>query len=449
MWCVSLCVVCCCVLSVCVVCGCGCSCVDVGCVRGRGGACGVARWKTPYVHTKRLREYVQNVPVCTGTTRTCVSTCARGAGTHGDVLNVHTEAFWVDTRSHRQFCLPRIAHVQFSLAPERFTKRNERILPIFLSLGGVCREQHVRDSSNHSLNPDEAVQLKLSWGKLRREPAVRWLDLSIAPAGIKQHERTWREGEDAISQKRPLTFHNVSSFFCFSLQFQALFHMLTLLNMWNSAWNCSEKQKKNDTLWKVNGTTTTTCKKKWKSCTCAHKPHNIHHTDRTLLSCLVSSLFSSLLFSYISISSAILLKLTFANMSVGKARPCEQDTRMPINITAQKNFITLLSVCFLLSDVVACSLLVGCWLYVCCMFAVTLGWLVGCHSRTRRRTVSCVFTFTKHHAGQHTKKTTSTGESCEQVQWQTLTKKKRRTCLARLTNWDHKIAKIKLIIFGY
>ena len=29
----------------------------------------------------------------------------------------------------------------------------------------------------------------------------------------------------------PLTFHNVSSFFCFSLQFQALFHMLTLLNM--------------------------------------------------------------------------------------------------------------------------------------------------------------------------------------------------------------------------
>ena len=42
---------------------------------------------------------------------------------------------------------------------------------------------------------------------------MRWLDLSIAPAGIKRHERRWREGEDAISQKRPLTFHNVSSFF--------------------------------------------------------------------------------------------------------------------------------------------------------------------------------------------------------------------------------------------
>ena len=29
------------------------------------------------------------VSVCTSTTRTCVSTCARGAGTHGDVLDRH------------------------------------------------------------------------------------------------------------------------------------------------------------------------------------------------------------------------------------------------------------------------------------------------------------------------------------------------------------------------
>ncbi len=39
-----------------------------------------------------------NVPVRTGTTRTCVSTCSRGARTHGDVLNVHTETFRVDTQ---------------------------------------------------------------------------------------------------------------------------------------------------------------------------------------------------------------------------------------------------------------------------------------------------------------------------------------------------------------
>ena len=44
------------------------------------------------------RVYVQNVPVCTGITRTCVSTCGRGAGIHGDVLNVHTEACCIYTR---------------------------------------------------------------------------------------------------------------------------------------------------------------------------------------------------------------------------------------------------------------------------------------------------------------------------------------------------------------
>ena len=35
----------------------------------------------------------KNVSVCTGTTRKCVTTFARGAGTHGDVLNPHTEVF--------------------------------------------------------------------------------------------------------------------------------------------------------------------------------------------------------------------------------------------------------------------------------------------------------------------------------------------------------------------
>ena len=37
----------------------------------------------------------KNVPVYAGTTRTCVSTCARGARTRGDVLNAHTEVFSV------------------------------------------------------------------------------------------------------------------------------------------------------------------------------------------------------------------------------------------------------------------------------------------------------------------------------------------------------------------
>ena len=40
-----------------------------------------------------LRVSIQNVPVCTGTTRACCNTCARGAGTDGDVLNRDTEGF--------------------------------------------------------------------------------------------------------------------------------------------------------------------------------------------------------------------------------------------------------------------------------------------------------------------------------------------------------------------
>ena len=111
-----------------------------------------------------------------------------------------------------------------------------------------------------------------------------------------------------------------------------------------------------------------------------HTSHTTY-TTRTTLSRLVSSrlVSSPLLSSHIHLFRN-LLKITFANMSVGKARPCEQDTRMPINITAQKNFITLLFACFLLSDVVACSLLVGCWLYVCCMFRSEFG-LVGWSSQ--------------------------------------------------------------------
>ena len=34
--------------------------------------------------------WIQNVPVCTGTTPACGNTCGRGASTHEDVPNVHT-----------------------------------------------------------------------------------------------------------------------------------------------------------------------------------------------------------------------------------------------------------------------------------------------------------------------------------------------------------------------
>ena len=46
--------------------------------------------------TRAPRVYIQNVPVNAGTTRTCVSTCVRGASMHGDVIEcTHGDVFSV------------------------------------------------------------------------------------------------------------------------------------------------------------------------------------------------------------------------------------------------------------------------------------------------------------------------------------------------------------------
>ena len=75
----------------CVVVLCGVVCV-VWCVARLGTQ------KKPSCVRSKLRVYVQNVSVCAGTTPACVTTCGLGAGTHGDVLNLHTEVFGTDTR---------------------------------------------------------------------------------------------------------------------------------------------------------------------------------------------------------------------------------------------------------------------------------------------------------------------------------------------------------------
>ena len=52
------------------------------------------------------RVSIRHVSVCTGTTRTCVSRCARGAGTHGDVSDGH------------------IVHTTHHTAPQNTTQHN-------------------------------------------------------------------------------------------------------------------------------------------------------------------------------------------------------------------------------------------------------------------------------------------------------------------------------------
>ena len=56
----------------------------------------------------------------------------------------------MDTRGwgHRQLCIPKMGHVELSRVPQ-VHQRNERISHIFRLRVG--REQHVPDSSDHSL----------------------------------------------------------------------------------------------------------------------------------------------------------------------------------------------------------------------------------------------------------------------------------------------------------
>ena len=63
----------------------------------------------------------------------------------------HGKRFESTHGGHRQFCLPRKAHVEFSLGPREVHQRNRWIMHIF-SLR-KDREQHVPDSTNHSLCP--------------------------------------------------------------------------------------------------------------------------------------------------------------------------------------------------------------------------------------------------------------------------------------------------------
>ena len=65
------------VLCCAVVCCCVCLCCVCVCVLAEGWRGAGEGRRGPCVDSKRPRVYVQNVFVCTGTTRTCVSTCAR------------------------------------------------------------------------------------------------------------------------------------------------------------------------------------------------------------------------------------------------------------------------------------------------------------------------------------------------------------------------------------
>ena len=106
-----------------------------------------------------FRVYIQNVPVYAGTTRTCVSTCARDASTHGDVLNLHTGSREEGGWSSPSFCLPRLVHVELSLARD-VIQSYHGIFPIF-KFENRSRTTCSRFLQSFAL-PDKVVQLQLS-----------------------------------------------------------------------------------------------------------------------------------------------------------------------------------------------------------------------------------------------------------------------------------------------
>ena len=121
--------------------------------------------------------HAENLSVCPSKTPQCVhskwprvyghhahrlKTCARGARTHGAILNVHREAFWMNTRgkgAHRQFCLPKFAHVWLSRAPEVHQKKPLDVT--HFQFENRSNTACSRFFQSFAL-PDEAVELQLS-----------------------------------------------------------------------------------------------------------------------------------------------------------------------------------------------------------------------------------------------------------------------------------------------
>ena len=156
----------------CGVCGGVCACV---CVRVCVCVCGVPT---------RPRVYVQNVAVYAGTTLACVSTCTCGAGTHGDVSNLHTGCFgWAhggfsarNTKRNTKRKITRNITQGRVSSPVLLTKKSSRRVLTWpqrgspqkpLDLTNFKFENRSRTTRSRVLQsfalPDEAVQLQLSW----------------------------------------------------------------------------------------------------------------------------------------------------------------------------------------------------------------------------------------------------------------------------------------------
>ena len=125
-------------------------CVGV-CGSGRGVCvCGVknsvCRFKTPpCVHSKSLRVYPHHAHVLFSTCACCRYTRGRFERTHGDVLNLHTEGAGAEVIVSSAYQ----EKPTYGYRSSEVHHRNPWTIHVF-SLR-IDREQHVPDSSDHSL----------------------------------------------------------------------------------------------------------------------------------------------------------------------------------------------------------------------------------------------------------------------------------------------------------
>ena len=118
--------------------------------------CGVwlGTQKKPCVDSKRPRVYRHHAHMWYHLCAWCRYTRGRFESTHGGFLDGHTGerreggGGGEGREGHRQFCSPKFAHKLLRVS-ERFTERNPWFFPIQGLRTG--REQHVPESSNHSL----------------------------------------------------------------------------------------------------------------------------------------------------------------------------------------------------------------------------------------------------------------------------------------------------------
>ena len=91
--------------------------------------------RTLRVYVQVFRVSIENVPLCTSNTSTCIETRERGAGTHGDVLNRHTTTTTTTTHTSAHNNTQHATQQQHHTTPQTVSRF---FLIVFLYCFSLC-----------------------------------------------------------------------------------------------------------------------------------------------------------------------------------------------------------------------------------------------------------------------------------------------------------------------